>query len=224
VSGRFSAYYAPELADPLHAAGSAWLGRDATGAAVGPGPDVDPEVTADARRYGFHATLKPPMALRPGHAEADVVAALAEVTAGVPAFELPPLTLDDWQGFLCLRQASPSVAMQALSDVVVAGLDPLRQPPDGAELSRRRGGGLDPAREANLRRWGYPDVFATWTFHITLSRRLDVATMARVRPLAQAWFEPALAVPRTVASVAVFRQPTPDEPFRMSFRTPLATA
>ena len=222
MSGRWAAYYAPEIADPLHVAGSAWLGRDATGAAVGPGPEIDPEITADARRYGLHATLKPPMALRPGYAEADVAAALAEVVAGVPAFQLPPLTLDDWQGFLCLRQASPSVATQALSDAVVAGLDPLRQPPGEAELGRRRGGGLDPAREANLRRWGYPDVFATWTFHITLSRRLDEATMARVRPLAEAWFAPALAMVRKVESVSLFFQSGEGQTLQLTQRLPLA--
>ena len=222
MTGRWAAYYAPETSDPLHAAGSAWLGRDATGAAVASAPNLDPTITADARRYGFHATLKPPMALRAPHTRADLEAALAEVTASVPSFEMPPLVVDDWQGFLCLRQAAPSIELQVLCDAVVGGLDPLREPPTPAELARR--GRLEPVREANLRRWGYPDVFATWTFHMTLSRRLDPSAMARIRPLAEAWFSRALAERRVVRGVALFHEAEPGGEFALVGRTPLAPA
>ena len=65
--------------------------------------------------------------------------------------------------------ADVAPALQALADACVEGVDRHRAPPDEAELARRRGAGLSPEREANLRRWGYPDVFETWRFHMTLT-------------------------------------------------------
>ncbi len=85
-AARFAVYYAPRPDDPLAAAGASWLGRDAeTNAPVStpPFPGMA-EVTAEARRYGFHATLKPPMRLAPGRgwlALRDAAGALASSLA-----------------------------------------------------------------------------------------------------------------------------------------------
>ena len=78
---RAAIYWAPELDDPLHAAGSAWLGRDAETAASLPQPALEgiAELTADARGYGLHATLKPPFHLAQGYP------ALREAVAGFAA-------------------------------------------------------------------------------------------------------------------------------------------
>jgi hypothetical protein len=61
---RIALYYAPGIDDPLHQHASAWLGRDSASGAEVPQPAIAgvdiAEVTADARGYGFHATLKPP--------------------------------------------------------------------------------------------------------------------------------------------------------------------
>ena len=56
---RVGLYYAPLPDDPLFAASCAWLGRDPfLGCPVAQPalPGIE-EVTADARGYGFHATL-----------------------------------------------------------------------------------------------------------------------------------------------------------------------
>jgi len=219
---RYAVYYAPQPDDPLWQAGCAWLGRDPAGGVVARGPDVVPEVTAAARLYGFHATLKPPMRLRLGCTREDLLAALRDVAAGVPTFVLPPLAVNDWHGFLCLRETSPSPELQALSDICVAGLDHLREPPDAAELARRRAGGLSCAQEASLRRWGYAQVFATWFFHMTLTRRLGAAEATMLRPAAEAWFAAALAQPRTVSDVCLFVQAAPGTPLRLDARIPCA--
>ncbi len=216
---RYAAYYAPAPDDPLWRAGCSWLGRDPAGGVPAERPGVPEEVTAAPRQYGFHATLKPPMRLRPGYGRDDVEAALRDVAASVPAFALPPLAVQAWHGFLCLRETTPSPALQALSDACVAGLDHLRAPPDDAELAQRRGDGLPAAQDANLRRWGYPQVFATWFFHMTLTRRLDAAELARWRPAAEAWFADALAQPRSVTDVCLFTQ-DPEGPFSLAARAP----
>lgn len=236
---RAALYYAPAPDDPLWRAGCAWLGRDPETAATLPQPGIPGqtgspgrtgspeqagspdlhEATADARLYGFHATLKPPMRLATSW---DAFMRDAEALAArLAPFDLPPLAVTDLSGFLALCPTIPCPALHALADACVEGVDRHRAPPDEAELARRRRAGLSPEREANLRRWGYPDVFGTWRFHMTLTRRLHGDERDLYRPAAQAWFAPALALPRRVREVCVFTQPGPGRPFTIAERLPL---
>ena len=218
---RAALYYAPAPGDPLWQAGCAWLGRDPETAATLPQPGVPGlyDATTDARLYGFHATLKPPIRLATSW---DAFMRDAEALAGrLAPFDLPPLAVADLSGFLTLCPIVPAPTLQALADTCVEGVDRHRVPPDEAELARRRGAGLSPEREANLRRWGYPDVFGTWRFHMTLTRRLRDAEREVYRPAAEAWFAPALALPRRVEDVCVFTQPAPGRPFTIAERLPL---
>lgn len=215
---RYAVYYAPQQDDPLWQAGCAWLGRDPAGGVLAPGPEVSEQITAEAGRYGFHATLKPPMRLRAGCVHADVLDALHEAAAGIPSFQLPQLAVTNWHGFLCLRETTPSPELQAMADACVAGLDHLRAAPGVDELARRRAGGLSPAQDANLRRWGYPQVFATWFFHMTLTSRLDAEQAAVLQAVAEKWFHPALARRRIVSDVCLFMQRAPETPFMLEAR------
>jgi hypothetical protein len=220
---RVAFYYAPAEDDPLWRDAAVWLGRDpATGAGcIQPDlPDVA-SVTADARMYAFHATLKPPMRLAAGMGWGDAMVAAREVAASVPAFVLPRLAVADLHGFLALRETVPSPELQALADACVAGADHLRDPPGEAELARRRRGGLSPAQEANVARWGYPYVFATWFFHMTLTRRLTAAERAVFMPAAETHFAAALAVPRRVTDICLFTQAAEGAPFMLAERIPL---
>ncbi len=206
---RVALYYAPASDDPLAQAAATWYA-------------AYPAVTEDARHYGFHATLKPPMRLRPGVTWQDVLAATKAIAAAVPRFPLPPLMVADILGFLALRETSPCPPLQAFADACIAGADHLRAPPDAAELARRRHAGLSAAARANLLRWGYPYAFATWFFHMTLTRRLDAMEAATLQPAAAAHFAAALAEPRAVAALSLFVQPAAGEPFRAVERVPLA--
>ena len=221
---RVALYYAPALDDPLWSLGASWLGRDPETNAPVKQPAIPgiAEVTADPRLYGFHATLKPPMRLRAGISWNDVLRATDDVAAGIAPFDLPTLALSDIHGFLALRETTPSVPLQALSDACVAGLDHLREPPDAAELARRRKGGLAPAHDAMLVRWGYPYVFATWFFHMTLTRRLDPAGHATFLPAAETHMAPALARARRVEDICLFTQAEPGAPFLLADRLPLS--
>lgn len=218
---RVAAYWAPEPDDPLWSLGCAWLGRDpGTGAALEQ-PDVPGigAVTADARLYGFHATLKAPMRLATGW---DAVLADARrVAAGLRAFELPPLRLSNLSGFLALLEPRPSAGLQGLADAFVAGLDVHRAPPRPGELDRRRAGGLSPEAERMLVRWGYPAAFGTWRFHMTLTCRLPDEDRAPYEEAAARHFAPALALPRRVESACLFVQPGPGLPFTLAERIPL---
>jgi hypothetical protein len=220
---RVAVYYAPELDDPLWAAGNRWLGRDPeTGAILGRPSAIDiPNLTDEPALYGLHATLKPPMRLAPGASYERFADAVAALAAGLGAFPLPPLAVENLDGFLALREQEPSSRLQALADTAVAMLDHFREQPDAAELARRRRHGLTEAEDAMLVRWGYPYVFHLWRFHITLSRRLDAAEMVKARRIAQDYLGEALAFPRRVSSIAVFTQRGAAQPFLLAQRFPL---
>jgi putative phosphonate metabolism protein len=220
---RVAVYYAPQPDDPLFAAGATWLGRDPESNAPAPQPDVPgiADFTAKPRLYGFHATLKPPMRLSEGRQWFDVVTAATELAGQSAPFDLPRLGVQDLHGFLALRETIPCPPLQALADAAVEQLDPLRAPPSDAELARRRHGSLTPRQDAMLMRWGYPYVFDTWFFHMTLTRRLTAEEKRRYQPAADGHFAGALAMPRRVTDIALFVQAAPGDPFVIRQRLPL---
>ncbi|MFZ6764138.1 DUF1045 domain-containing protein [Pseudoroseomonas sp. WGS1072] len=224
MSARLALYWAPEREDPLHAAASAWLGRDAeTGAAL-PQPSIAgldlAEVTADARGYGFHATLKAPF--RPAIPEAGVREAAQNLAGRIAPFDLPPLVVADLDGFLALRESHSCPALQALADAAVEMLEPCRAPLTEAEVARRRPERLAERQRSHLYRWGYPHVFEDWRFHMTLSRRLTPGEADILRPAAEAALGTAAGRPRRVREVCLFAQAGPGEPFLILERFRLA--
>lgn len=220
---RVAVYYAPEPDDPLFAKAASWLGRDPESNAPAPQPDVADiaDVTAEPRLYGFHATLKPPMRLAKGRQWFDVLEAARELADRTAPFDLPALAVSDVFGFLALRETAHSPSLQALADDCVAHLDPLRAPPSDAELARRRRASLTAQQDAMLVRWGYPYVFETWFFHMTLTRRLNAEEKAVYQPAAERYFATALALPRRVRDICLFVQPAPGEPFVIAERLKL---
>lgn len=218
---RAALYWAPAPDDALHAAGSAWLGRDAETGATLPQPPVPelPALTADARVYGLHSTLKPPFRLATSYAE--LLEDAQRFAAGTAPFDLPPLQVMDLKGFLALRETAPCPPLRALTDGAVAALDAHRMPPTADELARRRKAGLSPRQEANLARWGYPYLADDWQFHMTLTRRLTPEESALVRPAAEAHFNAIAGRARRVEAVCLFTQSAPGTPFLVAERLKL---
>jgi putative phosphonate metabolism protein len=223
AAARVAIYYAPSSDDALATAGATWLGRDAQhniGLAQPPLPDIA-ALTQDPRRYGFHATLKPPMRLAPGRTWFAFVAAVRAAASTIAPFSLPPLHVADLHGFLALRETAFCAPLQSLCDKCVVELDDFRAPPDDAELQRRRKSHLTAGQDAMLQRWGYPYVLETWFFHMTLTRRLDDTENARVKLQAEAFFADAISAPRQVSDICLFTQATPDSDFVIAERLPL---
>src|SRR5690242_12425671 len=95
---RYAIYFAPAAESPLWRAGCAWLGWDAASKLCIPQPEVSGitagrvhAITASPRRYGLHATLKPPFHRDHGHDTDELIAAVAALAATCRPFSLPQL-------------------------------------------------------------------------------------------------------------------------------------
>ncbi len=207
---RHAIYFAPPRASALAAFGAAWLGWDPEAGVVPAAvalaglPRPRAALTAAPRRYGFHATLKPPFRLAAGRDTGGLAAATAALAAEHPRFELC-LRVAMLGGFLALLADAPPPALARLADACVTRLDGFRAPPEPGELARRRAVGLDAAAEANLHRWGYPWVLDRFPFHMTLTGPLAAADRPAVERALTAALAPLLAAPLPVAEILPFR-------------------
>ena len=73
------------------------------------------ELTRDPRKYGFHATLKAPMALAPGKTEAELLAA-CEAFAATPR-QIPVIrpVVNSISGFIAVVPTEPPAELQRLA-------------------------------------------------------------------------------------------------------------
>ncbi|WP_291297357.1 DUF1045 domain-containing protein [Elioraea sp.] len=217
---RYAIYFAPPRDHALWHAGCALLGRDPeSGAALHlPSlPGIDPArvaaITDEARRYGWHGTLKPPFALAEGTDAAGLHEALVRFLAIQAPFPMPTLMLAPLSGFLAVIPAAPSEALASLAADCVRAFDAFRRPPSQAELARRRRSGLDEEEERNLARWGYPYVMERFRFHMTLSCKLDEPERSAVAAAIAPRLADALATPLLADAVALYGEPAPGAPF-----------
>jgi putative phosphonate metabolism protein len=219
---RYAVYFTPDTASELHRLGSTWLGRDADRRESLAQPDSRlHELTSDARRYGFHGTLKPPFHLKDGVSVASLERSVQILASRHEHFSIGPLKLQSIDGFLALVPSNTSTALNELAEDCVEWLDDFRAPPDAAELKRRRSHGLTPRQEELLQRWGYPYVQDEFRFHLTLTRRLSDLEREWVIPLAQQHFVTVLGQPTHVDALTLMVEPAASSDLHVHLRLPL---
>ena len=204
---RYAVFSAPEPG-PLASFGAAWLGWDPVSGTVPEPPQLAglprpvTELAATPRKYGLHATLKPPFRLAGPRAalEADL-AALAARRAPVI---LPGLGLSRIGGFVALTPEGDTTALTALAAEAVMALDAHRAPAPPDETARRRQAGLSPRQDAHLARWGYPYVMDEFRFHLTLTGKLAPAEAEAVIAALGPTLTPRLPRPYTVGALCLF--------------------
>jgi putative phosphonate metabolism protein len=218
---RYAIYYAPAPGSMLDRFGAGLLGYDAYRGSDLPFPDDVSsarsdwrDLTQDPRKYGFHATLKAPMALAPGRTEAELAAAcecFAATARSVPVIE--PV-VDSISGFIAVVPAKPSVDLLKFAADVTREFDSFRAPLTPQDRARRNPEKLTPRQREYLDRWGYPYVMEEFRLHMTLTGRLDSArrepVMAMLRDRFAATGLKTLAIDR----IALFRQDDADSRFR----------
>ncbi|PVE08802.1 MULTISPECIES: DUF1045 domain-containing protein [unclassified Limnohabitans] len=220
---RCAVYFVPKVYGDWWEAGSQWLGRCAASGATYALPDIAgvapaqlQTLTADPRRYGWHATLKAPFTLASGQSLDALRNAMQALSKRWPAFDLAPLRVSDQGGFLALRPQGDLAQLNATAAACVQELHPLAQPLSDAELARRRQAQLTPEQDRLLLAWGYPWVLDHFQFHLSLSGPLgkySPEVKAALFLAAQARFE---TLPECrFAQIALFIEPQAGADFEL---------
>lgn len=212
---RYALYFTPAASDELAHAAARWLGRDAfSGATVtqptvpGFAPAALAALTADPRRYGFHATLKAPFALAEGRTEAELVAELARFSGETAAFDIPEVVVGRLGSFFALVPGADCEPLQAFAGEVVRRFDRFRAPLSSADIARRKPDELSSQQRQNLVQWGYPYVFDTFRFHMTLTGRVPEADTPAMEQALARHFADFDGQPLSITGLALFCEPS----------------
>ena len=219
---RHAIYYAPAHSSPWWTFGAGWLGRDefldgtppAFVAPMLPEPERH-HITTQARRYGFHATLKAPFHLRLGVTPAELLARTRSLAHRLRPVPLSPLQVQRLGPYVVLLAPEHHTAVSDLASACVIELDDLRQPLTPDELARRQPATLG-ARELELmHRYGYPHVLERFRFHLTLTDPVNEAQAAQVTEAVSAQVARLnTQTPLTLDRLCIFEEPAPGQAFR----------
>jgi putative phosphonate metabolism protein len=222
---RAAIYYTPPADHPLTRAAAAWLGRDAfTGEPISEriSEAVDADaITAEPRRYGFHATMKAPFRLARDRSLADLDRALAQFCGSAAPTGAITLRIERLGSFFALTPRLSNPAVAALAASVVRNFEPFRAPLEPHELARRKAAGLSGVHERNLVEWGYPYVFDEFRFHMTLTGPIAPEQREAVLAVLERRFGALIADPIEIDTLALFVQSESDTDFLVHARHPL---
>ena len=187
MTARYAVYFAPERHSPWHKFGAQWLGRDEhdnSGLVQPKFTEISSAefkfLTQEARRYGFHATLKAPFRLAHGVDEHALVTQLETLAQTLKPILLSPLRVACLGNFLALVPTTVPADLEALATACVTQLDPLRAPLSEAELARRRATPLDSRETELLTDYGYPYVLERYQMHFTLTGPVPPALIQKI--------------------------------------------
>ncbi len=179
------------------------------------------DVTSDPRTYGFHGTQKAPFALANGKDEAELRAACAAFCTRPREIARIELIVASISGFIALIPAQKSSALVQLANEVVEALDMFRAPLSPDDRARRNPSRLTKRQIAYLDRWGYPYVMDEFRFHMTLTGRLESQQANAIQSMLTQRFSETYIAAIAIDRIALFRQNTPKERFRIIKNYPL---
>ncbi|MGF1651227.1 MAG: DUF1045 domain-containing protein [Hyphomicrobiaceae bacterium] len=219
---RYALYFVPDPTSSLWAFGSSVLGYDSQAGVDVPLPSIAlfreasaRDMTAAARTYGFHATLKAPFELVAGCHERDLIEAVqgfAVRRSPVPIGRLAVCIL----GKFCalVPEAEQPAGLTQFGAACVEMFDHFRAPLTAADRARRITPQTSAAERANVEKWGYPYVFDTWRFHMTLSGPLPDHQRQRFRDAVSGLYAP-ISASVSIDAVALCVQPSRDQRFKV---------
>lgn len=212
---RYGLYYAPPMDHPLTRTAVRWLGRDAFGGRVPARtlpPAWEPLVT-DPRRYGFHATLKPPMRLKPEFHSWDLQTGTSEFARKQVPLNIGRLKVARIGNFFALVPEETPQALRTLADTAVSEFDRFRAPMGPEEFARRNRPNLDSIEVENLKTWGYPYVFERFRFHMSLTGPVAEDLRDAIGSHLTEMFADSLREPVIIEALTIFMEEVPEAEF-----------
>lgn len=223
---RYALYFAPNADSPWWHAGCHWLGRDPSSDThpsqnliSGMKPNYLADLTQNARRYGFHATLKAPFSLAQGVNEDDLVQHVAQFCQQAVALNIVTPSVQKLGDFLALQTTTDHSEIAVLAQDCVVYFAPLRAPMADADWQKRRQQNLTARQEELLKRWAYPYTEEQYRFHMTLTDSLahiDDSTALILQQAAEACF--AIDVPLSIDHLCIFKEEYPGAAFSLLHR------
>lgn len=218
---RYAIYFSPAKDHPLTEAASRWLGRDAFSGTLHDDHSAFADVTAEPRRYGFHATLKAPFELSEKYSEADLLSAFDDFAANQSAFDIPRVVVDALGPFFALVPDRTYQPLQDFAAEIVDHFDRFRAPLSESDIARRRPQSLTESQRQNLSLWGYPYVMDDFRFHMTLTGRVNDSEATGLRDILTSEFSEFTDRPLSVSGIALFAEETRGAPFAVHRWLPL---
>jgi len=173
------------------------------------------DVTADPRKYGFHATLKAPMALVSGRTEAELMAACATFAGQPRTISVIRPVVDTISGFIAVIPAEPVDALRQLAADCVREFDSIRAALTAEDRARRKPEKLTERQRDYLDRWGYPYVMEEFRFHMTLTGRLDAERRGPILEMLRTRFASLRLGTLAIDRLALFKQDDAKARFRI---------
>jgi hypothetical protein len=198
---RYAIYYIPDL--PLFQIGSDWLGWNSLTGQETTLSANHHRITDRPRKYGFHATMKPPFSLASNSTQGELQDAFQAFCATVSPATGGTLKISRLGRFLAMTQDVQSNDVTDLAASTVSHFDKFRAPLSDNDIQKRRQRRLTPEQDALMLRWGYPYVMQEFKFHMTLTGPLQNDEIVSIEQLANTRFQEFIGQSLNIALLAL---------------------
>ncbi|MBX2838899.1 MAG: DUF1045 domain-containing protein [Gammaproteobacteria bacterium] len=227
---RYAVYFVPDDQCSLAEFGQSILQRSATGQTIAAPAQDHPQRVAliqKAQVYGFHATLKAPFRIAKGVSEDQLFSICGQIAKRHSSIPLIGLDVLNYRGFCALALPTETAVIQpsssgaahqrvsALALDCVLALEPCREPLSDQEIARRKPDQLSQRQREHLREYGYPYVADQYSFHMTLSSKLEDRSESRLSYLdwAKSYYQTLVCEAPVLDRIALCVQPAEAEQF-----------
>jgi hypothetical protein len=219
LSSRYAIYHIPAASSEMYLRVSNWLGYSIHDAAAvtqdhltAPLSDFR-SFTRHARRYGCHATFKPPFRLKPSLKEKHLRKIFKHFCRIYPPIRCPGLGIESIGRFLALTPTTACAQVRELATDCIQTFDLFRDEMSPAEFNKRRPENLSANQLAMLKTWGYPYVLDEFRLHITLTDPLPDSSLMPCKNALHDYLLPAFGDSYRLDSLSLCYQPDPTTPF-----------
>jgi Protein of unknown function (DUF1045) len=217
---RYAIYWTPEPGGDLAAFGERWFSEPAQ--STGLGAELAARAVKAPARYGLHATLKAPFALKEGTGVTDLQRALDAFCAVRRAASGGPLMPAFFQGYFGLVLSERTAGIDWLAAECVTRFDAFRKP--GSSSGVPFDCALSSQQKAFLQEFGYPHVLRAFQFHVSLAGPLAHHELNEVAAALKPHLAPFMANPMKIGGLTLLGERADNGIFQVLSRHRLQTS